>query len=254
MFDSANYLRAPILSIATAITLPAVLVAACPDDAPPNVKKACKKLAKAGEAAQNAWAERQRVAAQSPAIDGPAIDVEADASWSALRMRLEAYALLPVKRFPHAARATDLIALLFGAGGLSFLKEKYPAQFAAMDTLLQRIDAEGLADDIDELAGPMFLRQIRAVHPRYDAMVKAMLQREDANGDSLLDHVRAVQRAIVDYATKVVATTDEDDPATIERARVALRALDTMRASQTRGGGTDDGVEPSPPAEPPKPA
>lgn len=252
-FDPARYTSAPILTVASAITLAGALVAACPKGAPANVKKSCRKLAAARDAAQSAWSAKQTELRQATGLDGPVIDREADGSWAALRMRLEASALLPAARYPKASRAAELIAWLFGKDGLNFLKEPYPAQWASMNTILQRIDEEGLQGELDALAGPEFLAQIRHVHPRYDAMVKAMLQRDAATGENLLDHVRAVQRAIVDYATKVAATVDEDEPETVTAALEALRSIETHREALARRGATGGKGEPEPAPEPEEP-
>ena len=80
---------------------------------------------------------------------------------------------------------------------------------------------EGLAAEIDQLAGPELLQHIRHIHPPYEAMVQAALQRESGQ-QNLLEHVRAIQRAVVAYATRVWATVEDDDATTIETARNAL--------------------------------
>lgn len=84
-------------------------------------------------------------------------------------------------------------------------------------------------------------------------MVKAMLQRDAATGENLLDHVRAVQRAIVDYATKVAATVDEDEPETVTAALEALRSIETHREALARRGATGGKGEPEPAPEPEEP-
>jgi hypothetical protein len=228
-FDSAIYTRAPILSIGSAITLGRKLADACPKSMPPNVKKAAKKLKTTVEAAQDAWADRQRELGAVSEEDGRVIDQLADNLWSALRSRVQSYSVLPVERFPRSARAGELVTVLFGSDGLVFLKEPYPVQLSTMQTLVRRIDADGLQKEIDELAGPEFLQAIREVLPRYDAMVTALLKRDGASGQNLLEHVRAIQRAIVEYATKLCATVDEDEPETADVAREVLRPLVTLR-------------------------
>lgn len=140
------YTRAPVLSISTAIALGRALVDACPKALPQPVPKAKNQLNAAINAAQKAWGGRQKADAGSE-DDTRELDREADTSWSALRMRLQAYAALPVDRFPGAARAAELNTTLFG-GGLDFLKDEYPSQWSAMDTLLKRIDEEALATEI----------------------------------------------------------------------------------------------------------
>ena len=124
-----------------------------------------------------------------------------------------------------------------------------------MNVLLKRIDSEGMADDINKLAGPEFLQHIRNVHPRYEAMVQASLQRE-AGAENLLEHVRLIQRAIVAYATRVSATVEDDDDASAETARDALAAIEKMRltASNKRGAtASPEAPADEPIAEAPKP-
>jgi len=249
LFDPTLYTRAPILTIATAITLGRALVEGCPQGAPLEVKKAAKKLKNVTDAAQDAWAARQREQGEGSEEDSRLIDQVADNVWSAARSRLQAYALLPVKDFPKAARAGELVVKLFGGDGLSFLKEAYPVQLSSMSTLLQRIDEEGLAEEINELAGPEFLQAIRKVLPRYKAMVNAMLKRDEASGQNLLEHVRAVQRAVVVYATKVCATVDDDDEGSIKAAEEALRPIVKLREAASARRGNAEATVPSLPGE-----
>jgi hypothetical protein len=120
-----------------------------------------------------------------------------------------------------------------------------------MSMLLKRIDDEGLAADIDKLAGPEFLQHIRNVHPRYEAMVQTSLQRETSQ-TNLLEHVRLIQRAVVAYATRVCATVEEDDDTSAETARDALAAIDKMRltAANKRGGAAAPDAPAETPADP----
>lgn len=230
-FDPSLYTRSPILTIASGITLCGALVEACPATSPANVKKAAKKLNAVVGAARKAWNARKQQLGKVSDASAQILDQEADWSWSALRMRLQAYALLPVSRYPGAARAAELVVVLFGADGLEFLKHPYPEQLAAMGSVLERVDDEALAKEIDQLAGKEFLAQARHVQPRYDEMVKLMLQRDEDTGENLLDHVRAMQSAIVTYANKVTALADDDEPETVEAARTQLRAIDNHRAA-----------------------
>ena len=251
-FDPAEYTRAPILSIGSAITLGHTLAETCPKSVPANCKKAAKKLRTTVDAAQAAWADRQRELGAISDEDSRLLDQLADNLWSALRSRLVGYAVLPAADFPKAPRAAELVLTLFGPDGLQFLKDTYPLQFSTMDTLVKRIDEDKLQKEIDELAGAEFLRAIRKVMPRYEIMIRAILKRDGTSGPSLLDHVRAIQRAIVDYATKVSATVDDDEPATAAVAREALRPIANVREqgapARCTGAGAD--VAGSPPADP----
>jgi hypothetical protein len=251
-FEPYLYMRAPSVNLASAIVLAEALVEACPDSMPPAVKKAAKQLAKVAGAAKQAWADRQRELGLVPDENTRALDQEADGSWSNLRSRLVAYAGLSATLFPKARRAQEIVDSLFGDAGLGFLRDAYVLQWSTMSVLLKRIDDEGLAPEIDKLAGPEFLQHIRNVHPRYQAMVQSSLQRESSQ-QSLLEHVRLIQRAVVAYATRVCATVEDDDDATIEAARDALAAIEKMRltASSKRLGGTEPETTPEPDMAPP---
>ncbi len=239
-FEPYLYTRAPTVTLASAIVLAEALVKACPGFMPPAVQKAVNYLATTGNAAKQAWADRRRDVGTASDESSRGLDQEADGGWSGLRSRLTSYAGLPVHRFPKAARAQIIVDSLFGEGGLEFLRDTYVLQWSTMSVLLKRIDDEGLAAEIDDLAGPEFLQNIRDIHPRYEAMVQGSLQRETSQ-ESLLVHVRLIQRAVVAYATQVCATVDDADDATIEAARDALAAIDTMRvtAANKRASGDE---------------
>lgn len=240
-FDPTEYTRAPKVSFASAITLGRALVGACPKSMPAGVKKACQRLQQRCEAAEAAWANRNReegapVDEQSRAVDGPT-----DRAWVAMRDRAVAYSMLPVEQYPKAARAGELVRTLFGDGNLEFLRGTYTDQLAAMAAILRRIDEDGLAKDLDAVCGGEFLAHCRAMQPKYEAMVKGYLGRDPGMTDNLREHRRGVQAAIVTYATRVCATVDEEDPESAETARLALLAIVNSRSNAARRGGSSNG-------------
>lgn len=236
--DPALYARAPIMTVEGGITLSRVLAEACPALMPSSVKKAAKRLVETAEAAQVAHTARKKALGKGTDEDSRPIDRAGDNSWSALRGRLQSYTLLPEATYPDARRASEILANLFGEGGLSFLTESYPEQYAIAESVLRRIDGEGFATDIDRIAGKEFLANVRTQHVAYGKMVAGLLQREAALTEDLGEHVRAMGEELVDYATKVLATVERDEPATITRARTALRPIDAFReATQKRPSG-----------------
>ncbi|UQA62468.1 hypothetical protein [Polyangium aurulentum] len=220
------------------IALCRALVAASSKTFPAPITKAAKKISDTADKAQAALALRQKALGKVSEDDIRLVDQAGDASWGALRMRLLGYAELPVAKYPDAKRAAELVINLFGPDGLSFLKETYPVQWSTADTILKRIDDEGLQKDLDRIAGKDFLANVRAQHQAYGAMVQSVLLREQAETVNLADHVRAMGRAIVEYATKVCASADEDDADTVTAARAALRPLDAYRESAARRSST----------------
>lgn len=236
--DPILYVRAPLMSAEAGIALCRAIVAAAPKDSSAPLKKAAKKVSDAADKAQAALALRQKALGKVSEEDARLVDQAGDASWGALRMRLLGYAELPGTKYPDAKRATELVITLFGPDGLSFLKETYPVQWSTADTILKRIDDEGLQKDLDRIAGKEFLANVRAQHQAYGAMVQSILLREQSETVNLADHVRAMGRAIAEYSTKVCATVDEDDSDSISSARLALRPLDAYREAASRRGST----------------
>ena len=97
----------------------------------------------------------------------PVADARVDNGWGALLDRLEAYAALPVATFPKAARARLLVDLI--SPDRAWLNLSFAAQWAESNKRIQRIDDEGLAADIDALAGKEFLVEVRSAHAEYGA-------------------------------------------------------------------------------------
>jgi len=148
-------------------------------------------------------------------------------------MGIEAFSMLPASQ-PLAKRARELLTILFGSEGLSFLKLSYAEQWSIADTMLKRIDEDGLQKDIDDVAGPDFLAHVRTQHAAYGAMAQSIMRRDDATAVNLHEHVRVMGRAIVDYSTKVLGMLDEDAPESVAVVRDALRPLDAYREAAAR--------------------
>ena len=251
IFDPSSYATLPLMTLSAQIVLARTLVEVAPrglSGLAQRSRQRLETLAQSGQAAQGA---RQRALGTSPE-DTRALDGQADRAVSALRQRLEAYALLPDEDFPRAERARELGAQLFPEG-LGFLNLPYIEQLAAMELLLARIEQEKLAADLDALCGPAFLANLRAIVPRYRAMVQGGLQRPD-DAANLQEHRRKLSAAIVDYATKIAALYDEEDPKSLDRIRRALRPIDALRAQLSRRPGAGDPAPADPTAPAPAPA
>ena len=256
-FDPSLYMRPPVLTIESGITLARTLVAAMPRGVPAAVKKSADRLQKAADSAQEVLIRRQREQ-NSLKEDDRGLDMQTDQAWRSLFGRLEHYALLPADRFAKAARAQALFSML--APGLNeALSQPYSEQVATMDSLLQRIDDEGLAAELAVLCGPEFLDHVRSCQARYRVMVQKRLL-SVGYSDSLTGQVKALGRAIVEYATRVAATVDDDDADSQARALAALRPIDNHRealAARLPTTKDPDPATPSPatpsPATPPGP-
>lgn len=232
-FDQSVYVRAPVITVSSGVSLALALVDACPKDVSAQVKKAVKKLKTTAESARDALAERNRLLGTFSEEDTRALDNEADRIWGGFRMGLQALSMLPPARHPKAKRAAELDAQLFGQG-MEFLKADFSTQSINMSAILLRIHQDKLQSEIDALIGPDFLQAAREIQPRYEAMVSERLRRDKATGQNFLDMTRGLQAAIVNYASKLLGAVDEDDPEAVEAVRIALLPIANARAANAR--------------------
>ncbi len=247
-FDPLPYLRtSPNMTVEAGILLGQTLVQTMPKGMPAHVKRAAQKLAKVADAAQKALARRQEELAQSPEEANRDIDLAADHAWSALRDILDALCRLP-STHDRVKKARQLLPQLFPEG-TSFLRLPYADQYVQMDTILRRIDEANLGKMIDSVVGPELLLEIRSVHPRYGAMVARRLS-DKGPADSLLDHLRSLQRTVVEYATAIASTVDSDDPASVSQAIEALRPIENHRQQVASARRPESGPPPAPPENP----
>lgn len=231
-FDPTVYVRSPKLDVPGAVALSTKLLVATPKHAPLAVKKTAKALRQKAVSLQTTWKERDRVAKRPSAKP---LDVLADHAMGRLFGRIEDYSGLPEETFPLARRAGFLVATLFPTG-LSFLKADYASQWAETQKRLDRIDEEALAADIDAVAGPEFLAEVRRIHKLYGQALGVTKAQPEVATPSLAVPLREVGAAIALHALQLVAVC-LDEEASIESraaARDALRPLDEYRANAAR--------------------
>lgn len=235
-FDPTPYLRPPSIDVQAGLSLSVALLRAMPK--PPNegVRKAAVKLRAAAVELQDAW--KRGTSTATPGEKRMA-DIAIDNAWSALHARLDAYASLPQTHWPKAARAAELIAILF-PDGLAFITLPYAEEWAEGDKRLGLIDERGLGTDIDALAGSEFLAEVRRAQARYADVLNVHKPVGGAGGD-LTDPLRALGRAIATYALQVVAMSD-GSPSSIRIVRQVLKPIDDLRAVASRRGSEIAGV------------
>lgn len=245
--DPAAYVRSPMLDVASGVALCAALLAAIPKDASPTVKRSAKRLRKDALALQQEWAAAD---AAAPPPDRRTVDTRVDNAWAIALDRLVAYGALPDASVPKAARARELVERI--SPDRSWLKLPYAAEWAESEKRLRRID-DGLAADVDALAGKEFLAELRAAHAEYGAALGMKGPTAEAVVVNLVDPLRAVAQSIARYGRAVIGELDEDDAESVARARAALRPIDEHRAGVARrGAGASGGA--AEPATPPTPA
>jgi len=239
-FDPSNYVRPPVLSVASGFALATALLSACPKSVTPELRNAARRLRKATLELQTQWLARDRSSVRE---DKRPADQRVDNGWSALERRVDAYSWLPQSEYPLATRAAELHQLMFPRG-LTFLTLPYPEEWAEGEKLLRTIEENNLEADLNKIAGPEFLTEVRAAHHVYGAALGVTRATEAPVDVSLAAPLRTVQRAIVNYAVKLVAMADEEDESTMTMVRAALAPIDAHRAAMARR---------TSPAEPPAP-
>ncbi len=148
----------------------------------------------------------------------------------------------------RAGRAAALDQSLFH-GSMEFLKAEYGVQRTRMAALLKQIDEEKLGAELNALAGLEFLTACRDAQPRYERMVNERLRRDTAMGQNLNETVSELSAAIINYASKILASTEPDDEASHDVARAALRPIDAMREA-ARSGSLTSAPADAPPKSP----
>lgn len=245
-FDPVEYVRPPVVSVASGFALGTALLSACPKSVPPELRKVARQLRKATVELQTQWLERDRSGVRE---DKRPADQRVDAGWAALFGRLDAYSWLPSTEYPLAARAAEIRQQL-APKGLVFLKLPYNEEWAESEKLLRAIDEQKLQSDLDKIAGPEFLQEVRKSHQLYGETLGVTRAGELPVDVSLAAPLRTLQKAIVNYAVKVVALADEDDESSIAMVRAALAPIDAHRAAMARRSSPSEPTTPVDPTTP----
>lgn len=240
-FDPTPYVRPPVFDVPSGVALGIALLSAAPRPAPVNVKSAAKRVHGDTVALQEAWAKADSITAP---LDKRKADMRIDNAWGILLDRLESYARLPVDNFPRAERARELIDTL--ARNREWLKLPYRAEWAESGKRVQKIDDEALAADIDDLAGPEFLKEVRQAHKAYGIALGQTEAAPETLDVNLAAPLRALSKSIGRYGLVVAAMID-DDPATLAIVRKALRPIDEHRARHARRTSSGESDEPATP-------
>jgi hypothetical protein len=122
----------------------------------------------------------------------------------------------------------------------------YEAEWAESNKRLARIESEGLTKDINELAGPEFLAEVKTAHTEYGIALGVTTPAHVVDEVNLAEPLRSLSRAIGRYGIAVAGMAGED-AASIAVVRKALRPIDSLREGQARraraGGAADAAPE-----------
>lgn len=251
--DVNNYTRISNVSLATLIALRKALAKVAPEQSNEQIERAKQELTEAIDAGQAELLQRRRLA-QTPAY-GPArpFDGAVDALWGCAKARLEA-----LRAFEHpgldalvaaggprglriarnrrrAERAGKLIEIVFGDEGLRFTKLRYREQLVVMNTMLELIDENDIADQIDNLVGLDIIASLRDCQELYEDLVADRLAGEGLDSKAIGALRRRLSRAIVQYNVAVFGLLDREQPKTLEMVTRALRPVLVLRQHIAEG-------------------
>ncbi|AKF06510.1 hypothetical protein DB32_003659 [Sandaracinus amylolyticus] len=227
-------MRAPILDAPSTVALAVKLLARVPAprdardrDALARVRSKARTLRAAVLELQRAWAARDDAERREKGrTKVRPLDLASDAAWASLLARLEAWSGIGAE-----ARAAELMALLLPTR-LDFTRLALPAQWAVQQQKLDLVEAEGLARDLERLAGAAFLRAVRDTH---EALGVALGMRGDAPPEppiaDVLQAMRAVHRAIGAYALRLADVYDDVSDEAAAAIRMALAPIAEARAA-----------------------
>lgn len=246
--DPSLYVRSPQGDVASTVALGVSLLSAVPKDGPDPVKAAAKKLRASVVSLQTAW---NAAVPAAPAVNKRAADSATDNGWGCLEARLSGYARLPADHYPKAARALEIHAALF-ENGLDFLTLPYKSQWAEGDRRLKLMEERGYAADIEALAGHEFLAEVKRTQKVYGQVLGVTKAEEMPLEVGLLEPLRDVGRAVVDYNLQLLAWAS-DVPKAVAKVKKALKPIDDQRAAAARRGAEGDETEKAVPQSPATP-
>ena len=224
--DTTPYHSVPELPLQTLVVLTHALAALTPETAPAYVDGARAKMVESASEAEAAMIAKLRARGTDSLVADLALDAAVDELWTLLHQRIHGWTLFERASLDFlldadlnfeqarakAKRASALSERLFGEGDLAMLGRNYTEQAQLMRHLLGRIETEGLAADIDALAGPELLPMLRASQSEYEAMIIRRDTQAPAPGSDLRALRTRLRRRVLTYAALVLTMLDESQP------------------------------------------
>ncbi len=245
MIDRSQYVNAPIGTIDETSTLGVAII----ENAKGKKHKAnvVEALEYVGDrvGAVNALQVAQAKQINTPTtvgVDPTVIDMIADRSWRAFKLRLEAAAMLPTSN-PDSVDAAYALQRIFGDDGLEFLGLAYPAQFNQMKVHLVPLFGDqdgkgkeaGLLDKVTRIVGKAYVDHVVAQLEPYEKMVVARAASQTAVTVTVAPVHRELQEAIVEFAMAVIGNVKRGDAASLADAKAMLLPIDNARAKAREG-------------------
>lgn len=235
-----DFIRPPRLSTEAGILLAIRLLNSKPVDLDEAEKRALRSVRETVLETQRVGKARARLRPENLQDE----DERFDERWGAVYTQLEGWARL--ENDPRGELARALLATLF-PDGLMFLTRSYGDEWVQSQERLQRIEEEGLEEDLVSLVHPELLREVRTAH---EALGEGLGVGESPvalpESRAMLEALRDLSLAISDYARVLAGRVERGDAESERRFQQAMAPLALYRATRGRRSGEDE-IEPAQP-------
>lgn len=241
MIDLEDYTGRPRVDSVSGIMTGRRLVKNAPATRSPRLDAALIEVRDDTMNVQAVWQERSRL---RPLNLRP-FDKRFDNGWGCLHDMLSGLARLEGEE--KAARAAKLLERLF-ADGVAFLALSYERELLHGETLLKRIDDEGLEPEIIDLTDAIVVPYIRSPQPELaEALGLGTSDVERADTRAMADALDKLATSIARYIRILAGETDDRDPASLAIfEKAVVRPLEQHRAYHAKQA---KGAKPEPIAE-----
>jgi hypothetical protein len=176
-------------------------------------------------------------------------------AWRGLHSRIVAFQRLPVETGGEARATAQAIIDAIFSDGLRFLTLPYVESWSDAEHRLKIIENRKLAGSIRELAGDVFLDNIKDAHAHAGRGL-VLTQSQIVKEESLSEHVKAFADGVREYVVRVCAHADEHTPEAEALADRLLAPLIQWKDRRAPAEIEEEETEPTsgtPPSAPPAP-
>ena len=207
-----------------------LLAAAATHELPRSIVRARDVLAEELNALRAAAAARvEALGGADPSVLADA-DAVLDGCWSALFDWLTGFSKLP-ESMPQSAEARALLDEIY-PDGLSFIQLPYELEWGQSELRLDLIAEAKMGDRLRALGGHPFLEALAGAHRLYGSLLGlASHPAPTAAASTLRPVLERFASALRNYALKVIALVEVEEPATAALAKALLEPLFSWKSS-----------------------
>jgi hypothetical protein len=158
-------------------------------------------------------------------------------AWFAVYDALNAASRLPGDKKDRGPRSGALRDVIFPAG-TDFSSDDANTVLGASDNILNRIEADDVKEQLDQLIAKDFIIAARKAH---EALGDAIVAQSAANNEApLVEAKQAFMDSLFDYTRSLAGDVRHDDQESIDRFFSAVSCLDSVRITRANGNDEDD--------------